>query len=84
VTVGLTLIVVGVAVFITPLPLGSPTIALGLFLLLRTSARARLLRRRLARRYPDAARRFEAGRRRLLQRIQQARTRIAGGPSRDT
>ena len=67
VTGGLTLIVVGVPVFIMPIPLGLPMIALGAFLLLQTSSRARLLRRRLARRYPVAARRFEGARRELLQ-----------------
>lgn len=66
-TGGLTLIVVGVPVIIMPIPLGLPMIALGVFLLLQTSSRARLLRRRLARRYPETAQRFEVARRELLQ-----------------
>lgn len=77
VTSGLTLIVVGVPVFIMPIPLGLPMIALGLFLLLQTSARARLLRRRLALRYPEHARRFDVARRRLQDLATQARDRLA-------
>jgi hypothetical protein len=77
VTGGLTLIVVGVPVFIMPIPLGLPMIALGVFLLLQTSSRARLLRRRLARRYPEKAQRFEVARRELLQLA----TRVRRSPS---
>jgi len=62
VTGGLTLIAVGIPVFVMPIPLGLPLIALGLFLLLRTSSRARLLRRRLGRRYPQTSRRLDAAR----------------------
>jgi hypothetical protein len=62
VTGGLTLVAIGVPIFVTPIPFGLPLIALGLFLLLRTSSRARLLRRRLARRYPETARRLDAAR----------------------
>ena len=73
VTGGLTLVVVGVPVFILPIPLGPPMIALGLFLLLQTSSRARLLRRRLARRYPQHAQRFDGARRRLQDLVVRAR-----------
>jgi hypothetical protein len=62
---GLTLVVVGIPIFVTPIPLGSPMIVLGLLLLLQTSARARLLRRLLARRYPETARRFDSARRQI-------------------
>lgn len=79
VTSGLTLVVVGVPLFFTPIPLGLPLIALGLFLLLQTSSRARLLRRRLARRYPDTARRFDAARRSLQQALARLRRRLLGG-----
>lgn len=77
VTGGLTLVVVGVPLFVTPIPLGLPLIALGLFLLLQTSSRARLLRRRLARRYPETAQRLDAARRSLQQRVARFRERLA-------
>jgi hypothetical protein len=64
---GLTLVLVGIPVFVTPIPLGLPMIALGLFLLLQTSARARLLRRLLARRHLETARRFDSARRQLME-----------------
>jgi hypothetical protein len=73
----LTLVVVGIPVFVTPIPLGLPLIALGLFLLLQTSSRARLLRRRLARRYPETAQRFDAARRSLQLRAARFRDRLA-------
>jgi hypothetical protein len=73
----LTLVVVGIPVFVTPIPLGLPLIALGLFLLLQTSSRARLLRRRLARRYPETAQRFDAARRSLQQGAARLRDRLA-------
>lgn len=78
-TSGLTLVVIGIPVFVTPIPLGLPMIALGLFLLLQTSARARLLRRLLARRYPETARRFDSARRELQQVLRRARARLSGG-----
>jgi hypothetical protein len=72
------LVVVGIPVFVTPIPLGLPLIALGLFLLLQTSSRARLLRRRVARRYPETARKFDAARRELQQAWSRFRDRLAG------
>lgn len=56
---GLTLIVVGVPVFVMPIPLGAIMIVSGALLLLRASPRARLLRRAFARRFPDTTRRIE-------------------------
>lgn len=76
VTSGLTLVVVGVPVFLTPVPLGLPLIAVGLFLLLQTSSRARLLRRRLARRYPQTALRLDAARRELERTVSRLRARL--------
>ena len=73
VTGGLALVVIGVPVFVTPIPLGMPLIALGLFLLLRTSSWARLLRRRLTRRYPETARRLDAARGVLTDAFHRAR-----------
>lgn len=78
-TSGVALVVVGIPIFITPIPLGLPMIALGLFLLLQTSARARLLRRLLARRYPETARRFDVARRQLQDLVKRARARLGGG-----
>lgn len=78
-TGGLTLIVIGVPVFATPIPLGLPLIALGLFLLLQTSSRARLLRRRLARRYPEMARRLDAARGVLSEQISRVRRTLLDG-----
>lgn len=75
---GLTLVLVGIPIFLTPIPLGSPMIALGLFLLLQTSARARLLRRLLARRYPETARRFDSARRQLQDLFKRTRARLGG------
>lgn len=75
---GLTLVAIGVPIFATPIPLGLPLIALGLFLLLRTSPRARLLRRRLARRYPETARRLDAARGALTDSLRQMRSRLFG------
>jgi hypothetical protein len=72
-----TLVVVGVPLFVTPIPLGLPLIALGLFLLLQTSSRARLLRRRLARRYPETAHKFDAARRQLQQAWSRFRDRLS-------
>lgn len=78
VTGGLTLVAIGVPIFVTPIPFGLPLIALGLFLLLRTSSRARLLRRRLARRYPETARRLDAARGVLTGSLRQIRSRRLG------
>lgn len=78
VTGGLTLVAIGVPIFVTPIPFGLPLIALGLFLLLRTSSRARLLRRRLARRYPETARRLDAARGVLTDSLRQIRSRRLG------
>ena len=82
VTGGLTLVVIGLPVFVTPIPLGTPLIALGLFLLLRTSSWARLLRRRLARRYPETARRLDATRAVLTDSVQRIRRVLSGRPRR--
>lgn len=78
VTGGLTLVAIGVPIFVTPIPFGLPLIALGLFLLLRTSSRARLLRRRLARRHPETARRLDAARGVLTGSLRQIRSRRLG------
>lgn len=78
VTGGLTLVAIGVPIFVTPIPLGLPLIALGLFLLLRTSSRARLLRRRLTRRYPETARRLDAARDVVTGSLRRIRSRLFG------
>ena len=78
VTGGLTLVAIGVPIFVTPIPLGLPLIALGLFLLLRTSSRARLLRRRLTRRYPETARRLDAARGVVTGSLRRIRSRLFG------
>lgn len=82
VTGGLTLVVIGVPIFVTPIPFGLPLIALGLFLLLRTSSWARLLRRRLTRRYPQTARRLDAARGVLTDSVQRIRGFLSGRPRR--
>jgi len=78
VTGGLTLVAIGVPIFVTPIPFGLPLIALGLFLLLRTSSWARLLRRRLTRRYPETSRRLDAARGVLTSSLRQIRSRLLG------
>jgi hypothetical protein len=59
------LLVFGVAVFVTPIPFGALMIGVALVVLVRVSPYARLVRRGLARRYPQMARRLEEMRQRV-------------------
>jgi hypothetical protein len=63
------LLVAGMAVFLTPVPLGGLMIGLALVVLVRVSPTARLVRRALTRRYPATAGRLEAMRRRIAARL---------------
>ncbi|SDG34105.1 hypothetical protein SAMN05216241_10968 [Limimonas halophila] len=56
---GALLVVVGVPLFISPIPLGALVVGVGLALLWRTSGRARLVRRVLRRRRPVLAERLD-------------------------
>jgi hypothetical protein len=56
---GALLVVVGVPLFISPIPLGALVVGVGLALLWRTSRRARLVRRALRRRWPALAGRLD-------------------------
>jgi hypothetical protein len=63
------LLVAGLAVFLTPLPLGAAMVGLALVVLVRVSPTARLVRRGLSRRYPATARRLDTLRRRVAVRL---------------
>ncbi|MBK1670437.1 hypothetical protein CKO28_20645 [Rhodovibrio sodomensis] len=63
------LLIAGLAVFVTPLPLGGLMVGLALVVLVRVSPTARLVRRSLTRRYPHTARRLDATRRRIAARL---------------
>lgn len=56
---GVLLLVGGLPLFVTPIPVGAVMIGGGLALLLRVSPHARLWRRALARRYPRSAARLD-------------------------
>jgi alkylated DNA nucleotide flippase Atl1 len=53
------LVVTGVPLFVTPIPVGAVMVGAGLALLLRASPHARLVRRALARRFPGTAARMD-------------------------
>jgi hypothetical protein len=53
------LLALGLVVFLTPLPFGALLVGVALVILIRISPTARLVRRALARRYPETARRLD-------------------------
>ena len=57
---GVALILGGVPIFFLPVPLGLIMIGTGLFLIVRTSPRARLYRIQLRHRHPDFFRKLDA------------------------
>jgi hypothetical protein len=63
------LIVIGIPVFVMPIPLGAAMIATGTVILMKASPRARLFRRQFARRYPATNGRLMSWRMRFRRRV---------------